>query len=48
MQVQTGASELVLAGGVESMSQAEFYSTAVRWGAGADTVELVDRLARGA
>ena len=26
MQVQTGASELVLAGGAESMSQVEFYS----------------------
>src|SRR5947207_10321820 len=32
MQVQTGASDLVLAGGVESMSQAEFYTTGVRWG----------------
>ena len=31
--VQTGAAELVLAGGVESMSQAEFYSTSMRWGA---------------
>ncbi len=47
MQVQTGASELVLAGGVESMSQAEFYSTTVRRGTKADTIELVDRLARG-
>src|SRR5271169_3788533 len=27
MQVQTGASEIVLAGGVESMSQSEFYTT---------------------
>ncbi len=32
MQVQTGAAELVLAGGAESMSQAEFYSTGLRWG----------------
>ncbi len=32
MQVQSGACELVLAGGVESMSQTEFYSTALRWG----------------
>src|ERR1043166_6753677 len=32
MQVQTGASDLVLAGGVESMSRAEFYTTDVRWG----------------
>jgi acetyl-CoA C-acetyltransferase len=47
MQVQTGASELVLAGGVESMSQAEFYSTSIRRGTRADSVALVDRLARG-
>ena len=32
MQVQTGAAELVLAGGADSMSQAEFYSTRPRWG----------------
>src|SRR6185437_6767955 len=32
MQIQTGAADLVLAGGVESMSQAEFYTTDVRWG----------------
>lgn len=47
MQVQTGASELVVAGGAESMSQAEYYTLATRWGARAGTVELVDRLARG-
>jgi acetyl-CoA C-acetyltransferase len=47
MQVQTGASDLVLAGGVESMSQTEFYSTSVRWGAGGDAVTFQDRLARG-
>jgi acetyl-CoA C-acetyltransferase len=46
MQVQTGASEIVLAGGVESMSQAEFYTTAMRWGASTD-VPMYDRLARG-
>ena len=33
MRVQTGAAELILAGGVESMSQTEYYSTALRWGA---------------
>jgi len=33
MQVQTGVSDLVIAGGAESMSQVEFYATAVRWGA---------------
>jgi acetyl-CoA C-acetyltransferase len=32
MQVQTGAAELVIAGGAESMSQVEFYSTELRWG----------------
>ena len=33
MQVQTGVSDVVLAGGAESMSNAPFYSTAMRWGA---------------
>ena len=47
MQVQTGASEIVLAGGVESMSQSEFYTTAMRWGAGSENVVMYDRLARG-
>jgi acetyl-CoA C-acetyltransferase len=47
MQVQTGASDLVLAGGAESMSQTEFYSTTVRWGARGDAVSFHDRLARG-
>jgi len=46
MQVQTGASELVLAGGAESMSQAEFYATGVRWGMGGNGAALKDRLAR--
>ena len=32
LQVQSGASEVVLAGGAESMSNAPFYSTAMRWG----------------
>src|SRR5256885_10218707 len=46
MQVQTGAADLLLAGGVESMSQAEFYATDMRWGAGTGGVLLKDRLAR--
>ncbi|MBY6365830.1 acetyl-CoA C-acetyltransferase [Rhodococcoides corynebacterioides] len=46
MQVQSGASEIVLAGGVESMSQTEFYSTGMRWGVRGDAVALHDRLAR--
>jgi acetyl-CoA C-acetyltransferase len=47
MQVQTGATELVLAGGAESMSQAEFYATGMRWGVKSASVTLDDRLARG-
>ena len=47
MRVQTGAAELILAGGVESMSQTEYYSTALRWGARMGEVDLTDRLTRG-
>jgi acetyl-CoA C-acetyltransferase len=48
MQVQTGASDLVLAGGAESMSNAPFYSSSMRWGIkGVPSVELHDALARG-
>ncbi|NKQ56140.1 acetyl-CoA C-acetyltransferase [Amycolatopsis sp. K13G38] len=48
MQVQTGASDVVLAGGAESMSTAAFYSTSMRWGAKAGSgVMLHDSLARG-
>ncbi|WP_322762541.1 acetyl-CoA C-acetyltransferase [Frankia sp. Cr2] len=47
MQVQTGVADLVLAGGAESMSQAEFYTTGIRWGTRKPSVDLVDRLARG-
>lgn len=46
MQVQTGISDLVLAGGAESMSQADFYSTTVRWGPPHGDVTFHDRLAR--
>jgi acetyl-CoA C-acetyltransferase len=46
MQVQTGAAELVLAGGAESMSQAEFYARGLRWGVKGPAVSLEDRLAR--
>ena len=46
MQVQTGVSDLVLAGGAESMSQAEFYATGFRWGTKAPALTLHDRLAR--
>lgn len=48
MQVSTGASEVVLAGGAESMSNAPFYSNGMRWGAKAGPgVMLHDALARG-
>src|SRR5581483_6908126 len=48
MQVQAGASEVVLAGGAESMSKAPLYSTGMRWGAGTQpAVTLHDALARG-
>jgi acetyl-CoA C-acetyltransferase len=47
MCVQTGAGDVIIAGGAESMSQVEYYSTATRWGARAGNTELVDRLARG-
>jgi acetyl-CoA C-acetyltransferase len=47
-QVQAGASEVVLAGGAESMSNAPFYSTSMRWGVkGGPGVMLHDALARG-
>jgi acetyl-CoA C-acetyltransferase len=46
MQVQAGGNDLVLAGGVESMSQTEFYATGMRWGVKAEAVALSDRLAR--
>lgn len=46
MQVQTGVADLVLAGGVESMSNAEFYATALRWGPNRGNVTLIDRLNR--
>ncbi|MCC5887256.1 MAG: acetyl-CoA C-acetyltransferase [Gammaproteobacteria bacterium] len=47
MMVQTGAADVVLAGGVESMSNIEYYTTAMRGGARAGTVKLYDRLDRG-
>jgi acetyl-CoA C-acetyltransferase len=46
MQVQTGAGDVVLAGGAESMSQVEFYSPSVRWGPGGEQLVFHDRLGR--
>ncbi|MFJ8925447.1 acetyl-CoA C-acetyltransferase [Streptomyces sp. NPDC102364] len=45
-QVQTGAQEVVVAGGTESMSNAAFYSTDMRWGAKGAAIQLHDGLAR--
>ncbi len=47
MIVQTGAADVVLAGGVESMSRVEHYTTSMRWGARAGNQFLYDRLDRG-
>jgi acetyl-CoA C-acetyltransferase len=47
MMVQTGAADVVLAGGVESMSNIEYYSTDMRWGKRAGSVTLHDRMQRG-
>jgi acetyl-CoA C-acetyltransferase len=45
--VRTGQARAVIAGGVESMSQAVYYSTTARWGARAGDATLIDTLARG-
>lgn len=47
MQVATGASKLVIAGGAESMSNAPFYSTTSRWGVKGAAFTFDDALARG-
>jgi acetyl-CoA C-acetyltransferase len=47
MMVQTGAADVVVAGGVESMSNVEHYTTAMRWGARSGSQFLYDRLDRG-
>lgn len=47
MMVQSGAADVVLAGGVESMSRIEYYSTDMRWGARSGNVRMWDRLERG-
>ena len=47
MMVETGAADVVIAGGVESMSNIEYYTTDMRWGARAGSVKLHDRLDRG-
>ena len=47
MAVQSGANDIVVAGGVESMSNVAFYSTDMRWGAARTGVTMHDGLARG-
>src|SRR5437867_1802099 len=47
MMVQTGVADVVVAGGVESMSNVEYYSNDMRWGARAGSVRFHDRLERG-
>ena len=47
MTVQTGAADVVLAGGVESMSNIEHYTTTARWGSRSGNQTLYDRLDRG-
>ena len=48
LQVGSGASEVVLAGGAESMSNAPIYSQTARWGIGNDpALHIPGSLARG-
>jgi acetyl-CoA C-acetyltransferase len=47
MMVQTGVSDVVIAGGCESMSNVEHYSTDIRKGVRAGNLTLHDRLTRG-
>ena len=47
MMVQTGHSDVVVAGGCESMSNVEHYSTDIRKGVRAGNLTLHDRLTRG-
>jgi acetyl-CoA C-acetyltransferase len=47
MRVQTGAADLVIAGGAESMSQSEHYALGGRFGFRGDSTPLMDRIARG-
>ncbi len=47
MMVQTGAADVVLVAGVESMSNIEYYTTDMRWGARSGSVRMHDRLQSG-
>ncbi|WP_116040367.1 acetyl-CoA C-acetyltransferase [Amycolatopsis palatopharyngis] len=46
MAVQTGANDVVVAGGTESMSNAAFYSVDMRWGGARTGVQVHDGLVR--
>ncbi len=46
MQVQTGAHDVVVAGGTESMSNAAFYSLDMRWGGAKNGIVMHDGLVR--
>lgn len=46
MMVQTGNADVVIAGGAESMSNAEYYTTDARWGGRMGSLTLHDRLVR--
>jgi acetyl-CoA C-acetyltransferase len=47
MQVASGGSDMVVAGGAESMSRAPFYTVDSRWGASGPGIMLEDGLTRG-
>ena len=47
MQIMTGVSDVVLAGGTESMSNAVFYLRNARWGVGTGNTELIDAVTEG-
>jgi acetyl-CoA C-acetyltransferase len=47
MRIQTGAADIVIAGGVESMSNVEYYSIDHRRGARSGSTTMHDRLTRG-
>ncbi|MFC9426999.1 acetyl-CoA C-acetyltransferase [Streptomyces sp. NPDC056987] len=47
MMVTSGAADVVVAGGVESMSNVEYYSTDMRWGGRFGSTTFHDRLDRG-
>ncbi|WP_345465273.1 acetyl-CoA C-acetyltransferase [Actinoallomurus oryzae] len=46
MQVGSGASDAIVAGGAESMSGVEYYADDLRWGRPGAEIKFVDRLAR--